>query len=88
MNNYINKLSSLYIEQRNYLSGPLKSVVAENGFRAFFQTTEMSPQDMHLNKFLKRVSFGSKDCTKELKLGCAYFLSQTRHYLLQFSSKL
>ena len=25
---------------------------------------------------LKRVSFGSKDCTKELKLECAYFLSQ------------
>ena len=24
---------------------------------------------------LKRVSFGSKDCTKELKLECAYFLS-------------
>ena len=26
---------------------------------------------------LKRVSFGSKDCTKELKLECAYFLDQT-----------
>ena len=26
---------------------------------------------------LKSVSFGSKDCTKELKLECAYFLSQT-----------
>ena len=26
---------------------------------------------------LKRVSFGSKDCTKELKLDCAYFLGQT-----------
>ena len=26
---------------------------------------------------LKRVSFGSKDCTKELKLECAYFLGQT-----------
>ena len=25
---------------------------------------------------LKRVSFGSKDCTKELKLECAYFLGQ------------
>ena len=25
----------------------------------------------------KRVSFGSKDCTKELKLECAYFLGQT-----------
>ena len=23
---------------------------------------------------LKKVSFGSKDCTKELKLECAYFL--------------
>ena len=26
---------------------------------------------------LKRASFGSKDCTKELKLECAYFLGQT-----------
>ena len=26
---------------------------------------------------LKRVSFGSKDYTKELKLECAYFLGQT-----------
>ena len=26
---------------------------------------------------LKRVSFRSKDCTKELKLECAYFLGQT-----------
>ena len=26
---------------------------------------------------LKRVSFGSKDCTKELKLECAYFMGQT-----------
>ena len=26
---------------------------------------------------LKRVSFESKDCTKELKLKCAYFLGQT-----------
>ena len=25
---------------------------------------------------LKRVSFGSKDCIKELKLECAYFLGQ------------
>ena len=26
---------------------------------------------------LKMVSIGSKDCTKELKLECAYFLGQT-----------
>ena len=26
---------------------------------------------------LKRVSLGSEDCTKELKLECAYFLGQT-----------
>ena len=26
---------------------------------------------------LKKVSFESKDCTKELKLECAYFLGQT-----------
>ena len=32
----------------------------------------------HMGKYvLKRVSFGSKDCTKELKLECAYFLGQT-----------
>ena len=27
---------------------------------------------------LKRVSFGSKDCIKELKLECAYFMGQTK----------
>ena len=26
---------------------------------------------------IKRVSVGSKECTKELKLECAYFLGQT-----------
>ena len=30
-----------------------------------------------VNYVLKTVSFGSKDCTKELKQGCAYFLGQT-----------
>ena len=30
---------------------------------------------------LKRVSFGGKDCTKELKLECAYFLGQTCLFL-------
>ena len=30
-----------------------------------------------VNYVLKRVSLGSKDCTKELKLECAYFLGQT-----------
>ena len=29
---------------------------------------------------LKRVSFGNKDCTKELKLECAYFLGQTSYF--------
>ena len=29
------------------------------------------------NRFLKGVSFGSKDCTKELKPECAYFQGQT-----------
>ena len=29
------------------------------------------------NYVLKRVSFGSKDCTNELKPECAYFLGQT-----------
>ena len=30
---------------------------------------------------LKRVSFGSKDCTKELKLEGTYFLGQTSQFL-------
>ena len=30
---------------------------------------------------LKMVSFGSKDCTKELKLECAYILGQTSKFL-------
>ena len=30
---------------------------------------------------LKRVSLGSKDCTKELKLECAYFFGQTSYFL-------
>ena len=30
---------------------------------------------------LKRVSFGSKDCTKELKLERAYFLGQSSKFL-------
>ena len=29
------------------------------------------------NMFLKRLSFGSKDCIEELKLECASFLDQT-----------
>ena len=33
---------------------------------------------------LKRVSFGSKDCTKELKLECAYFLGQIKQTDLLF----
>ena len=32
---------------------------------------------IHIQYVLKRVSLGSKDCTKELKLECAYFLGQT-----------
>ena len=30
---------------------------------------------------LERVSFGSKECNKELKLECAYFLGQTSYFL-------
>ena len=33
--------------------------------------------EMRTKYVLKRVSFGSKDCIKELKLECAYFLGQT-----------
>ena len=29
------------------------------------------------NMFFKRLSFGSKECTEELKLECARFLGQT-----------
>ena len=32
---------------------------------------------MGIKYVFKRVSFGSKECTKELKLECAYFLGQT-----------
>ena len=35
---------------------------------------------------LKRVSFGSRDCTKELKLECAYLLGQTSFCHLGFIS--
>ena len=31
---------------------------------------------MQFNMFLKRLSFGSKECTEELKLECASFLGQ------------
>ena len=33
--------------------------------------------DALIKYVLKRVSFGSKDCNKELKLECAHFLGQT-----------
>ena len=32
---------------------------------------------LNVHRVLKRVSFGSKDCSKELKLECAFFLGQT-----------
>ena len=42
---------------------------------------ESQPQNpefrYNIEYVLKRVSLGSKDCTKELKLECAYFLGQT-----------
>ena len=38
---------------------------------------DVSPGKTEVKQVLKRVSFGSKDCTKELKLECAYFLDQT-----------
>ena len=37
---------------------------------------------MAMEYVLKRVSFGSKDCTKELKLECAYFLGQSSDPLI------
>ena len=33
--------------------------------------------NLYTDYVLKRVSIGSKDCTKKLKLECAYFLGQT-----------
>ena len=43
-----------------------------------FEKLNMMIKCIHQIKYvLKRVSFGSKDCTKELKLECAYFLGQT-----------
>ena len=51
-------------------------------FTKYYKTAseydEEIPQSHTADKYvLKRVSFGSKDCTKELQLQCAYFLGQT-----------
>ena len=49
-------------------------------FCVFFKNLESGspgPSVESVQYVLKRVSFGSKDCTKELKLECAYFLGQT-----------
>ena len=43
----------------------------------FSQTICPINLEFHVNMLLKRVSLGSKDCTKELKLECTYFLDQT-----------
>ena len=39
--------------------------------------TERSDRRLDNKYVLQRVSLGNKDCTKELKLECAYFLGQT-----------
>ena len=41
------------------------------------ETQSQSPAVVKSNMFLKRLSFGSKECTNELKLECANFLDQT-----------
>ena len=40
-------------------------------------TDHDNPRSGIVKYVLKRISFGSKDCTKELKLECTNFLGQT-----------
>ena len=63
----------LYLSNAHKLHGSMLSVVYAwmNGYSTLLHN--IAP-----GKYvLKRVSLGSKDCTKELKLECAYFLGQT-----------
>ena len=57
-----------------YFRWVLKSVSA---IKVSGQQNYCKPNETYSKYVLKRVSFGSKDCTKELKLECAYFLGQT-----------
>ena len=53
------------------VTGMKKNMQAHTYFAFWEQTL------LNVKYVLKRVSFGSKACTKELKLECAYFLGQT-----------
>ena len=46
-------------------------------FETFIKVYAVVYEECKVKYILKWVSFGNKDCTKELKLECAYFLGQT-----------
>ena len=46
-----------------------------------FYLRTVNSENQNVEYVLKRVSVGSKDCTKELKLECAYFLGQNSLFL-------
>ena len=60
------------------------SHVADFNTRNKLLTQKLLKQGYRYHKLhryvLKRVSFGSKDCTRELKLECTYFLGQASHF--------
>ena len=61
---------------KDFLSGALANLLFRS--RTIYALLKVGIMgNIHVNYVLKRVSFGSKDCTKELKLECAYFLGQT-----------
>ena len=50
--------------------------------RSTTATLSQSPAVVKSNVFLKRLSFGSKECTKELKQECANFLGLISYHLI------
>ena len=44
---------------------------------AVYNVMDKHYRSQYSNLFLKRLSFGSKECAEELKLECASFLGQT-----------
>ena len=54
----------------------LSNLVIIIGFLPFFYIWIASIK-LSFNMFLKMLSFGSKECTKELKLECANYLGRT-----------
>ena len=72
--------SSSYIQHTFQATGVRRRTVFRVRKELRETGTLSSPQRSKRGQYkyvLKRVSFGSKDCTKELKLECAYFLGQT-----------